>query len=273
MELKFWGVRSDVPAALSTEEIRLRIRQAVSFARDIWSADLSRSPEDVVSSLPAHVSGMIGGETRCFEITHGEDRLIIDLGTGARRLGYDLMMRGIKGNFHILLSSTRWDHIQGWPFFVPGYIPGNSMTFYSRFADLQERLERQQDFAFFPVGFQESASSKSFAQIGEGPSNILSFEVRCSASTSAGESDSLRISAGGRTIVIAGPSQLRQNPDLAANAALLVIQDVDHAVHAELSQWKSQCPVILTDHPPGMSDVEIAQSGAQAAREMQTVTV
>ena len=58
-----------------------------------------------------------GGNTTCIEVgTSGGTSLIYDGGTGIRKLGLDLLKRGVK-EFNILLTHTHWDHIQGLPFF------------------------------------------------------------------------------------------------------------------------------------------------------------
>jgi len=67
-----------------------------------------------------------GGNTACVEIRCGSDLFICDAGSGIRELGDDLMTRAnvpIVG--HFLFSHAHWDHIQGFPFFVPADRPGN----------------------------------------------------------------------------------------------------------------------------------------------------
>ena len=36
-----------------------------------------------------------------------------------------------EGEVDILMSHTHWDHIMGFPFFKPAYVPGNKLTIYS----------------------------------------------------------------------------------------------------------------------------------------------
>ncbi len=68
-----------------------------------------------------------GGNTACVEVRTDDGTLIIlDCGTGARGLGQALLASGerpVKG--HLLITHTHWDHIQGFPFFVPLFVPGN----------------------------------------------------------------------------------------------------------------------------------------------------
>lgn len=62
-----------------------------------------------------------GGATACVEVT-GEsgDTVIIDAGSGIRRLGQELAHRKTR-SCHILFTHYHWDHILGFPFFSPIY--------------------------------------------------------------------------------------------------------------------------------------------------------
>ena len=77
-----------------------------------------------------------GGNTTCVYV-QGDDgsEHILDAGTGIRDLGVYLATRGgFNGKegkeLNLYISHTHWDHIQGLPFFVPAYIPGNSIRVY-----------------------------------------------------------------------------------------------------------------------------------------------
>src|SRR5678815_2185172 len=64
-----------------------------------------------------------GGNTACVEMRCGDDLLIFDAGTGIRELGAALMQEadGRPLTIHLFISHTHWDHIQGFPFFLPAY--------------------------------------------------------------------------------------------------------------------------------------------------------
>src|ERR1051325_7791753 len=74
-----------------------------------------------------------GGNTSCAEMsTDAGGRFILDCGTGARPLGIELAQNGPKPlHANILLSHTHWDHIQGFPFLAPLFIPSSRISVYA----------------------------------------------------------------------------------------------------------------------------------------------
>lgn len=63
-----------------------------------------------------------GGDTTCIEIrTLSDDIIIIDAGTGVRRLGNQLV-RENRRKFHFIFTHAHWDHIMGFPYFKPLYL-------------------------------------------------------------------------------------------------------------------------------------------------------
>lgn len=62
-----------------------------------------------------------GGDTTCLEVrTKNDDIIIIDAGTGLRRLGNLLVKEG-RTEYHMLFTHVHWDHLLGFPFFKPLY--------------------------------------------------------------------------------------------------------------------------------------------------------
>ena len=95
-----------------------------------------------------------GGNTSCLEVTVGDRRLVLDAGTGIRGLGQTFLKDDVS-QVHILLTHTHWDHINGFPFFVPAYDPRRSvhiMAGHLRGSDgIQNVLAAQMDNPMFPV--------------------------------------------------------------------------------------------------------------------------
>ena len=66
-----------------------------------------------------------GGNTACVAVeTNGGTSFIFDSGTGIRELGLHLARNGGQISAHLMLGHTHWDHISGFPFFTPLFVPG-----------------------------------------------------------------------------------------------------------------------------------------------------
>ncbi len=102
------------------------------------------------------VSGTLRRPSSCVEIeTGGPEYVLCDLGTGVRPFGQQAMARhgpASPQSYHIFMSHVHWDHIMGFPFFTPAYIPGNRIRIYGGHAELEEALRRQQGRAVVSGG-------------------------------------------------------------------------------------------------------------------------
>lgn len=116
-----------------------------------------------------------GGNTTCIEVRTDDGHLIIfDGGTGIRPLGLELL-KSLPVKADIFISHTHWDHIQGLPFFVPLFIPGNELhihgatdPIYGR--DIQAVLGAQMEYCYFPVRQVELKADIHFHTMREGDS-------------------------------------------------------------------------------------------------------
>lgn len=123
-----------------------------------------------------------GGNTPCVEVTtNGGIRFILDCGTGARLLGQDLVASGQKPiTANLLISHTHWDHIQGFPFFVPVYIPGNRFSVYAPKGagnTLGDVMGGQMQATYFPVDLKELPSDIRYVDLSEGSYEIDGVRV------------------------------------------------------------------------------------------------
>jgi phosphoribosyl 1,2-cyclic phosphodiesterase len=132
--IKFWGVRGSIPCP-GSETLRY------------------------------------GGNTSCVEMQVGGERLIFDGGTGLRILGQSLLPQmPVKG--HLFFTHSHWDHIQGFPFFVPAFVKGNEFKIYGapapNRATIKQRLHDQMLHPNFPVPLQIMQADLKFYDLEAG---------------------------------------------------------------------------------------------------------
>ena len=124
-------------------------------------------------ATPGPGTNHFGGNTSCVELTTASgDLLIFDCGTGAHGLASALMRQGKKPiNANVLLGHTHWDHIQGFPFFSPAFVKGNSVAIYgpegSR-GSLHHVLAGQMEFTYFPVELNQLPATITYHDLTEG---------------------------------------------------------------------------------------------------------
>ena len=97
-----------------------------------------------------------GGNTTCIEIrTDADDLIILDAGTGIHVLAQQLLYEQ-PVDAHIFITHTHWDHIQGLPFFMPIFIPGNRIHIYGGLdpvtrQGIERAMDSQLQYSFFPI--------------------------------------------------------------------------------------------------------------------------
>jgi CheY-like chemotaxis protein/phosphoribosyl 1,2-cyclic phosphodiesterase len=128
-------------------------------------------------ATPGPSTNKFGGNTSCVEVvSNSGTRVIFDCGTGARLLGAHLMAHAPKPiEALIMLSHTHWDHIQGFPFFTPLFVPGNRFTVCGpkgANASIPEVLAGQMEYTYFPVDLSQLGAEISYKSIGEGYKEI-----------------------------------------------------------------------------------------------------
>lgn len=144
--LKFWGVRGSIP-------------------------------------VPGSDTLRYGGNTTCVEFRADGEIIVLDAGTGIRALGAALDKefgsRPIK--ISLLITHMHWDHIQGFPFFLPSYNDKNSirvMGYDGADAGLRDILVGQMATPFFPVKLEALPGRIEIKRLQKYEFNIGKIKVR-----------------------------------------------------------------------------------------------
>ncbi len=135
MKIRFWGVRGSIPS-------------------------------------PGSKTVRYGGNTTCIEVvTDDGQTIILDAGTGIYPLSQKLS-EAMPLTCHIFITHTHWDHIQGLPFFLPFFIPGNNIMVYGAFdpilgKDIGDVLKNQMEYWYFPVREAELKAHVQYTSLRE----------------------------------------------------------------------------------------------------------
>jgi len=157
MQAYFWGTRGSLPAPATAGLIEAKIFRAIKASRAFDLKTDVAILDFMHNRLPFADRGGYGGNTACVEIRGQNEFALCDAGTGLRDFGNSYMKMSSQGDksisrtFHIFLSHLHWDHIQGFPFFTPAYIPGHSIHIYGCHSDLERGFARQQEEISFPI--------------------------------------------------------------------------------------------------------------------------
>jgi len=158
-----------------------------------------------------------GGNTSCLEIRFRDQLLILDAGSGIRSLG-DELVESAQGNpieATLLLSHSHWDHIQGLPFFAPGYSSANRITIFGEFGrseQLQHALETQMAPAHFPVGLQQMRGLQPVRELSRDATKLGDLLVRTTRLNHPGGCTGFRIeSAAGHIAYLPDHEPFRNN--------------------------------------------------------------
>jgi phosphoribosyl 1,2-cyclic phosphodiesterase len=162
-------------------------------------------------SSPGPSTVKYGGNTTCVEIRDGEQFIIIDAGTGIRECGNRILKeRGPKNNIHMLITHTHWDHIQGFPFFTPIFIPGNFIQIIGPAqynASFETIMKQQMQYSYFPVEHHQLSSEIIHKDIMEGTFEYGGFTVTSKALNHPVRTLAYRLEKDGKSIVFLTDSE------------------------------------------------------------------
>jgi phosphoribosyl 1,2-cyclic phosphodiesterase len=230
--IRFWGTRGSLPAPLGTAGLRRKLSRALRGAVGRQLDTEEAIERYVAEELDFATSHTFGGNTACVQIdVGGPEHVLCDLGSGARELGLAAMSRyhpGVSQVFHVFLSHLHWDHIQGFPFFVPAYIPGNRIRIYGCHDGLEAGFRRQHGGPSFPVDFSQLPSSIEFVRLGPGEAyEIAGLQVTARRQFHSGDSYAYRFERDGKAVVYSTDSEHKLDDPASARAFADFFRDAD----------------------------------------------
>ena len=174
MRVRFWGTRGSIP---------------------------SPGPETVI----------YGGNTSCVEVRlRAGGEIILDAGSGIRKLGMALMLEP-RVEAALLLTHVHWDHIQGFPFFMPAYRAGNVLDIFGLVVSnrrIEQLLSDQMEQAYFPVDLRSLRASIGFHDLGASEFECHGARVRMLRVNHTTETAGFRIEADGLSCVYIPDNEL-----------------------------------------------------------------
>lgn len=207
MRVTFWGTRGSIPSPANGAAQRTRLAAVLAAATAADIADAEAIERFISSGCNGALPTIYGGNTSCVEVTGGGKRLILDMGSGARELAGSILRQNgpvTPGGTHVLMSHLHWDHMMGFPFFAPAYIPGNVIHIYACHDRVEEAFRRQHGAPSFPIPFDGLAAKIEFHVIEpDVPQIIEGFRVTPHLLHHTGGAYAYRIEREGRTVVYA----------------------------------------------------------------------
>ena len=212
MLVRIWGCRGSLPVAMNTAKLRSRLVKALLAAQGKALTSEEQISRFMDEELDFAVTHTFGGNTPCVEIeSGGSDYVACDLGSGAREFGNRVLANQGSGKaktFHFFMSHLHWDHIMGFPFFGPAYLPGNQVRIYGCHPNLAEAFNRQQHEHHFPVKLSQMAADIQFIQLETGvATEIAGLKVTPKLQQHSGDSYGYRFEKAGKIFVYSTDSE------------------------------------------------------------------
>jgi len=172
----------------------------MSLTVEIWGARGS-TPTAGASTL------RYGGNTTCISVRSAAgDRVIIDAGSGIRKLGKRLLAeKPWPAEINLFLTHFHWDHIQGLPFFAPLIQGGSKVRFHAgvTVAETQARLERQMSDPFFTLDFKACKAEREYVQMANSATQCGALHVASFPLNHPQGAWGYRIEGDGASVVVA----------------------------------------------------------------------
>ncbi|HUL56833.1 MAG TPA: MBL fold metallo-hydrolase [Usitatibacter sp.] len=299
MRVRFWGTRGSIPVALTTADVRDKLAQALVQASGRTFASYEEAHAFASSELDASLTHTFGGHTPCVELElPGEEYYVCDMGSGARPFGVHVLAKQARrpATINIFMSHVHWDHIMGFPFLGPAYVPGTKIRIHGCHDVIEHAFRLQQSPPCFPVEFNQLGATIEFIKLEpDKPYRVNDLTVTPHLQLHGGDSYGFRFEYEGRSVVYSTDSEHKlenrteaeafanffRNADIvifdamyALAEAISVKADWGHSsniVGVELCQMARAKHLVLFHHEPANNDATL-EGLLKEARRFEELT-
>ena len=299
MRARFWGTRGSIPVALTSADVRDKLVQALLQASGRTFASYEEAHDFARTELDFSLTHTFGGHTPCVELVlPGDEYYVCDMGSGARPFGQHVLARQARrpATVNVFMSHVHWDHIMGFPFFGPAYVPGTKIRIHGCHDVLEHAFRLQQSPPCFPVTFDQLGASIEFVKLEpDKPHALGALTVTPHLQLHGGDSFGFRFEHAGKSVVYSTDSEHKledrteaeafarffRNADLvifdamyALAEAISVKADWGHSsniVGVELCQMARAKHLVLFHHEPANNDATL-EGLLKEARRFEELT-
>jgi phosphoribosyl 1,2-cyclic phosphodiesterase len=207
MKVRFFGTRGSLPASCKQDVFHDKLKAILKEARSC----VLETDAFIEEFIKAHDTGDLcktfGTNTCCVELETGcaDQYLLLDAGTGLRDFSEDYVKKGLMNEpatFHFFISHLHWDHIQGFPFFMPLYESKQTIIIHGCHSEMEAAFSRQMMSPHFPVSWDAVKGNVKFDVHSDGkPFDVCGFHVSAIQQNHPGVSYGYRFEKAGKTVV------------------------------------------------------------------------
>jgi phosphoribosyl 1,2-cyclic phosphodiesterase len=299
MRVRFWGTRGSIPVALTTSDVRDKLAQALFQASGRTFRSYEEAHAFASSELDFSLTHTFGGHTPCVELElPGDEYYVCDMGSGARPFGVHVLAKQARrpATINIFMSHVHWDHIMGFPFLGPAYVPGTKIRIHGCHDVLEQAFRLQQSPPCFPVTFEQLGAKIEFVHLQpDKPYELNGLKVTPHLQLHGGDSFGFRFEHEGKVVIYSTDSEHKlenrteaeafanffRNADVvifdamyALAEAISVKADWGHSsniVGVELCQMARAKQLVLFHHEPANNDATL-EGLLKEARRFEELT-
>lgn len=219
MLIRFWGTRGSLPVSTHGASLRRRIRRALRQASGRTFASDAEIERFIDEELDLPTRHGYGGNTSCVQIeTGGPEYVLCDMGSGMREFSQHLLAHhrpDESQTYLVFLSHLHWDHVMGFPFFMPAYMPGNRIRIHGCHRLMEQALRTQHAYPGFPVEFDQLGAEVEFVYLQEGRRyDVAGLAVTAIRQPHSGDSYGYRFEKDGKSVVYSTDAEHKlQSPE------------------------------------------------------------